>query len=256
MDNATAPNRPDYGRYVLGAGNVFIGALCLAFGAFNPGQPVPKAFPHRMELAYVVGAFLLIGGLALEWRRTVVWGAAALALYYWIIDVALLNGRVVLANYNVYGAYEGIAIQTAVACGILLVYAAHVNIDATLARRLVRAAQIAFGIAAVIFGGAHFVYMNLTAPLVPKWLPPNQVFWGYATGVFHIAAGLAILSGIQARLATILLTIMFASWTPLVHIPTLFADPTNHFFWTENAENLALTGAAWVLAESFARSKR
>lgn len=239
-----------YGRYVLGAGIVFVAVLCLVFDTFNPGQPVPKNFPARTELAYLAGAFLLICGAALEWRRTVVWGAAALALYYWLIDVVLMNGRVVLAHYNVYGSYEGIAIQGAVACGALLVYVANADMDAASAARITRGCQIGFGICALVFGGAHFAYMNLTAPLVPKWLPPNQVFWGYATGVFHIAAGLAILSGIQARLPAILLTIMFALFTPLVHIPTVVADPSNHFFWTENAENLALTGAAWVLADS------
>ena len=46
-----------------------------------------------------------------------------------------------------------------------------------------------------LFGGAHFFYMNLTTPLVPSWLPPSQIFWGYATGIAHIAAGFAILTG-------------------------------------------------------------
>jgi hypothetical protein len=40
-----------------------------------------------------------------------------------------------------------------------------------------------------------------------------------------------------------------------VHLPTLVADPNNHFFWSENALNLALTGAAWVVADSFRRRR-
>jgi len=92
--------------------------------------------------------------------------------------------------------------------------------------------------------------MNLTAPLVPRWLPPTQAFWAYATGVAHIAAGVAILSGVQARLAAILLSAMFACFTPLVHAPMLLADPSNHGIWSENALNLALIGAAWVVADS------
>ena len=107
----------------------------------------------------------------------------------------------------------------------------------------------------VLFGGAHFVYMDLTAPLVPKWLPPNGEFWGYATGVAHIAGGLAILSGVQARLAAILLTVMYAAFTPLVHIPLVMADPS-HWNWSENAANLVLTGVAWVVADSLGRRGR
>jgi len=108
-------------------------------------------------------------------------------------------------------------------------------------------------VSSLLFGGAHFFYMNMTVPLIPKWLPPSQVFWAYATGIGHIAAGLAILTGVQSRLAAILLTIMFASFTPLVHLPMLLADPSNRYIWSENALNLALTGAAWVVAVSFTR---
>ena len=91
--------------------------------------------------------------------------------------------------------------------------------------------------------------MNLTAPLVPTWLPPSQEFWGYATGFAHIAAGVAIFTGVQARLAAILLTVMYASFTPLVHVPMLLANPHSHFIWSENAINIVLTGIAWIVAE-------
>ncbi len=97
--------------------------------------------------------------------------------------------------------------------------------------------------------------MNLTVPLVPKWLPPSQVFWAFATGIGHIASGIALLTGIQARLAAILLTAMYASFQALVHVPMLVADPSSHYIWGENAINLALTGAAWVVAESIASGR-
>jgi hypothetical protein len=43
------------------------------------------------------------------------------------------------------------------------------RIDAALAARLTRLGRLACGICALVFGGAHFVYMNHTASLVPKW---------------------------------------------------------------------------------------
>jgi uncharacterized membrane protein YphA (DoxX/SURF4 family) len=98
--------------------------------------------------------------------------------------------------------------------------------------------------------------MNLTAPLVPKWLPPTQAFWAYATGIGHIAAGVAILTGVRARLAAILLTAMYVSFTILVHGPMLVADPFSRMIWSENALNIALIGAAWVVADSLARARR
>jgi uncharacterized membrane protein YphA (DoxX/SURF4 family) len=245
-----------YGWRVWGLGIMALGAVCLAFGDFHPGQPVPKDFPARTELAYAVAVFMLVAGAAVEWRRTLPWAAAAITAYWALVVVILMNGRQWLAHYAEFLPYESTAIQLAITAGGLIVYANSANIDAALADRLTRVARVAFGICLLVFGTAHFVYMNLTAPLVPKWLPPNQEFWGYATGVAHIAAGVAILTGVKARLAAVLLTIMFALFSAMVHVPMAIADPANHWIWNENAVNLALIGAAWVVADSLARSTR
>jgi uncharacterized membrane protein len=227
-----------------------LGIVCLAWGDFDLGQPVPKSFPHHMSLAYVVDVFMVVAGAAVEWRRTAAWGAAALTAYYALIVVLLMYGRLLFAHYAEYGIYSGAAEQLAVAAGGLIVYARNAKIDAAMAARLTRLGQLVLGVCALLFGGAHFFYLNLTVPLVPKWLPPNQEYWAYATGIAHIAAGIAILTGVQARLATILLTIMFASFTPLVHLPMLLANPSRRVNWSENALNLVLIGVAWVVADS------
>jgi uncharacterized membrane protein YphA (DoxX/SURF4 family) len=245
-----------FGWRVYGLGVMALGMVCLAWGDFDPGQPAPKDLPGRIVLAYAAAAFMLVAGAAIEWRRTAAWAAAALTVYYALFVVILMDGRVVLAHPAEFGAYSGGGEQFAIAAGGLIVYAANAKIDAALAARLTRLGQLAFGVCGLLFGGAHFFYMNLTAPLVPKWLPPSQVFWAYATGFGHIAAGVAILTGVQARLAAILLTAMFASFTPLVHLPMLLAGASSHTNWSENALNLALIGAAWVVADSLARPRR
>jgi uncharacterized membrane protein YphA (DoxX/SURF4 family) len=241
------------GWRVYGLGVVALALVCLVWGGFDPGQAVPKDFPGRAALAIAAALFMLVAGAAVEWRRTAAWGAAALTAYYALIVVVLMDGRAVFTHYAEFGTYSNIAEQLAIAAGGLIVYAASADIDAALATRLTRIGQMVFGICAILFGGAHFFYMNMTAPLVPKWLPPSQVFWAYATGVGHIAAGIAILIGVQARLAAILLTAMYASFTLLVHIPLAVGDPSNHYIWSENALNLTLIGVAWVVADSLAR---
>jgi uncharacterized membrane protein YphA (DoxX/SURF4 family) len=245
-----------FGWRVYGLGVMAMGLVCLTWGDFDPGQPVPKHFPDRSALAYAAAAFMLVAGAAVEWRRTAAWGAAALTAYYALIVVLVMNGRLVLAHYTEFGNYSGTAEQLAIAAGGLIVYAANARIDAARAARLTRLGQLAFGVCALLFGGAHFFYMNFTVPLVPTWLPPSQEFWAYATGLGHIAAGVAILTGVQARLAAILLTVMYASFTPLVHVPLVLAGPSSYTNWTENALNLALTGVAWVVADSLARPRR
>jgi uncharacterized membrane protein YphA (DoxX/SURF4 family) len=239
-----------------GLGVMALATLCLVWGTFDPGQPVPKDFPDRTALAYLAAALMLVAGAAVEWRRTVARGAALLTAYYALVVVILMNGRVVLAHSLEFGAYSGAAEQLAIAAGALIIYAGSAHLDAARAARLTRLGQATFGLCALLFGGAHFFYMNLTVPLVPSWLPPTREFWAYTTGIGHIAAGVAILTGVQARLAAILLTVMFASFTPLVHVPMLLAAPANHTNWSENALNLALIGAAWVVAHSLARARR
>ena len=162
----------------------------------------------------------------------------------------LIHGPLLLSGYGVYGTYEDLAMQLSIAAGALIIYATCAPIDTKVALRLTWIGQRVVGVCSLIWGGAHFVYMNMTAPLVPKWLPPGQVFWGYLTGCCFIAAGLAILTGIQARLAAILMTVMIASFGLLANGRMLVADPSSHFNWTESTLNFALIGVAWVVADS------
>jgi uncharacterized membrane protein YphA (DoxX/SURF4 family) len=244
-----------FGWRIYGLGVMALGMVCLVWGDFVLGQPVPKTLPGRTALAYAAGVLMLVAGAAIEWRRAVAWGAATLTGYYALIVVILMNGRLLLTHYAEFGTYSGIAEQLAIAAGGLILYATSAKIDVARVVPLTRLGQLAFGVCALLFGGAHFVYMNLTAPLVPKWLPPTQVFWGYATGVGFIAAGVAILTGMQTRLAAILLTAMLASFALLVHGPMLLADPSSRMNWTEAAVNLTVTGAAWVVADSLTQPR-
>jgi uncharacterized membrane protein len=240
-----------FGWRVYGLGIIALALMCLIWGDFHGGQPVPKTFPARTALAYVVAIFMLVAGIALEWRKTTLWAAAALAAYYGIIVVLVMNGRLVLRNLEIYGAYDNMAEQVAITAGAFILWASLAKLDAATSARFIRIGQIAFGICAIFFGGAHFVYMNLTAPLIPTWLPPNQLFWGYATGVFHIAGGLAIVMKIRARLAAILLAVMYAIFTVFALVPGLLAR-SSFFAWTEIATSVILVGVAWIVADSLA----
>lgn len=248
------------GWRVYGLGVMTLGFTGIVFRDFDPGQPVPEHFPARTALAYAAGAFMVVAAAAVEWRRTTLWGAAALTGYYTMFVLLLMNGPLLLTGYAVYGTYESIAMQLAIAAAGLTVCATAAQSDlqmpAALAMRISDIGRIAFGVCTLIWGGAHFVYMNLTAPLVPKWLPPGQVFWGSVTGVCFIAAGLAFLTGVKSRLAAILLTVMIASFGVLANGLALVAVPSSHWNWTESALNLALVGAAWVMADSLSGRDR
>jgi uncharacterized membrane protein len=250
-ENTTMP----FGWRVYGLGVMSLGIVSLVFGHFDPGQPVPANFPAHI-VAYVVGAFMVIAAAAIEWRKTAAWGAGALAIYYVLFVVILMNGRLLLVHYREYVIYEEIAMQLAVGLAALIIYANAAKIDSARAARLTRVSLLAFGVCCLVFGGAHFAYLKYTASMIPKWLPPSQIFWTYVTGISFIAAGIAILTGIQARLAAILLTVMLISFGVLSNGRILLTNLSLHGNWSESAINLATVGAAWVVADSLARPKR
>ncbi|HUO92469.1 MAG TPA: hypothetical protein VMU22_06085 [Rhizomicrobium sp.] len=235
------------GYRVYGAAAIALGIIGLAWADFaSVWQPVPEHLPRREMLAYLVAATELTSGLALLWRRTAPSGALTLAILF-AIGVALLQIPKVFAHPLSPGSWGGVAEQSALVVGGLLACAMTAAIESV---ALHRACWVLFGLCCLVFGMEHFSYENETAAMVPKYLPYGQVFWARLTGTAHIAAGLGILSGIRARLAAQMLTAMFLAFQVLVHIPTLLHDPSTHFSWTINAVNLALVGAAWIVADS------
>jgi uncharacterized membrane protein len=247
----------NFDRRVFALGVIAFGFLGLIWGDFLSGQPVPENFPNRTAFAYAAAVFMLIAGTAIVWRgRAAAWGSAALLVYYGLVVLILMNGRVILKHYTEFGAYNGASYPLAIAAGALIVFANNATVPEDFAARLAHLGQVAFGLCALVYGASHFIYLNFTVPLVPKWLPPSQEFCAFATGIGHISAGIAILIGAQARLAALLLAAMFASFIPLVFVPVLMADPSSHFRWTEAATTIVLTGVAWLVANSLVQSRR
>jgi len=238
-----------FGWRVYGVGVMALGIVCLAWRDLVLGETLPAGLAGRAILLCAAGALMLVAGAAMEWRRSAAWGAMVLMVYT-LVMLVVLNASALLRHYRAFGAYYGVFEELAIAAGGLIVYAMSARMDGLLRRRLTRVGRMTFGICALYFGSAQFVYMNLTAPLIPKWLPPSQVFWGYATGVFFVAAGVAILTGVQARLAAVLLTAMLGFFTVLVHVPMLLVKHDGVFNWSELALKLTILGVAWVVADS------
>jgi uncharacterized membrane protein len=219
--------------YALGA--VGLGIVTLAFRDYAlQWQPVPPGVPGRQFLALLSGAILIAGGSASLWRSA---GNARLILpcFYGLWVVALHVPRFV-AHPGVaalLGLAEILSLATA---GTLLIASAYEGLAARI-----------YGLCPIVWGLSHYVFIGITASMVPTWIPAGGIFWGYLTGTAHIAAGLAITSGIQRRLAATLLAAMCGLFTLLVNAPGVFAAPASQPAWTAFLVSLSITGGAWLV---------
>jgi hypothetical protein len=118
-----------------------------------------------------------------------------------------------------------------------------------------RIGRILLGICAASFALEQAFYLAATASLVPKWLPPSQMFWAVATTVLFALAAVALLTNRMALLATRLLTMMLVLFGLLVWVPSLLSAPRSHANWSETVETFAIAGAAWILADLLAEHR-
>ena len=224
--------------YALGAIGLGVASLISHDFAFQ-WQPVPAGIPARETLALASGALLVLGGLAAAWRGT---GQARVILPgFYLLWAIALHIPVVLTAPTV-GSLLGVAEILALAAGG----------STLLWTRPPVATRILFGLCALVFGISHFVYADFTAQMVPGWIPV-PLFWAYVTGVGHIAAGLAILTGIKGRLAATVEAAMCGTFVLLLHIPRVIAAPGSRFEWTMTFVALSIAGAALLIRRSFPR---
>jgi len=252
MANATGLS--NVGVRVYGAGAVLFGVVGLAWGDFGAvWQPVPDSVPHRKLLAYAAAVAFVAAGLAVQFARTRAVGAAALSVLY--VPYAWLWLRRVIGFPGMIGTWSGFGEEAALVTGGVLAYDAASTGRGEGRKWAVLLSRVVFGLSFVSLALVHWMALKETAGFVPKWIPPGQKFWAIATGGFHLMAAVAIISGVQGKLAARLLAAMIGVFGLTIWLPTLAASPAEHFVWCANAQNTALLGSAWVVAEWFAKQE-
>ena len=233
---------------IYGLGAIVLGLTGLAWGDFAVVWQ-PDTAPLHSSWGHAASVPPLLAGLAMQWKRAAYASALVLFALYMLAE-ALLDVPRGFAQPSVFVAWYGVAEHLALAAGAAVICTFCAPLPPATAERLAKVARLAFGVCLIYFGIAHHVYLAFTAKMVPAWLPPSQIFWSYATGAAHIAAGIAILCAIYERAAAMLLTVMFVVFAILVHAPRIIMDSHTHMSWAENAVNFALIGSAWVIAAS------
>jgi uncharacterized membrane protein YphA (DoxX/SURF4 family) len=240
------------GRNVFGFAAILFGVLTLFWHDFNTWQQIRPlgSLPHREILAYVVAMIEILGGLAIQWSKTARAGAIALGSVF--LMFALLWVPHIIAEPRVYDRYGNFFEQLSQVAGALVVYGTVGRKDSEPVAPAARIGYIFFGISVVSFALEQLLYLSATANFVPKWIPPGQMFWAITTTIAFVLAAVALLSGRSALLASRLLTAMVIGFGLFVWLPAPFADPHKLINWAGNAENLAIAGAAWIVADFLA----
>lgn len=244
------------GHGVFAAVMIALGILGLITGDFaSVWQSVPKALPGREVLAYVCALIELALGAGLLSTRSAA-PAARMLLAYMLVWILLLRVPHLFTAPTAVISWSGCGETAVMVAGAWVLYAWFAapwdrqRLGFASGQPGLRIARVIFGLALIPCGVVHLAYVNETAAYIPAWLPLH-VFWVYFTGCAYIAAGVAILFDVFARLAATLATAQMAGFTLLVWVPQVMAAPKDSFQWTAIIISSALAAGAWVVADSY-----
>lgn len=244
------------GRIVFATGIAAFGILCFVFRDYVAAlQPISDAIPGRMLWVHATGLALLAAGIGLMTGVKARWAALLLAaiLFAWCLTIHL---PALVINPRNGGAWVGMFESLAMAGAALIVAGNRGDIRRTQTQpseRMVTFGRFCFGISLPVFAATHYIYADYVASVIPAWIPARP-FWAYFTGLAHLCAGLAILTGIKARLAATLAGAMYGTWAVILHVPRVLDSLGNRAEATSLFVAITLCGAAWLVADSVTKS--
>jgi hypothetical protein len=239
--------RSQVGRYVYGLAAVAFGVITLGWHEVD----LIANIPNQAALIFVFGIIEIIGGLAIQWKRTMKPGAIIIAAVFFVYAVYLIPPivKTPLAYSNWGNFFEVFSISL----GGIFVWASGSRRNPGRAVKIGNVAYWTFGLCVISYSLYQFFYLPYTAGLVPKWIPPGQMFWAVTTSILFALAAVAILLRRSALLASRLLVIMFIGFSVLIWIPACVNGLHNLVNWVSITETLAVAGSVWILADFISR---
>jgi uncharacterized membrane protein len=242
------------GHAVFATTIIAVGILGLIKRDLNLWQPLPHGVPASEVLASLCALICAACGVGLLSQRSAAPSARVLLAYFlvWLLVFrvpGLLHGLTV----DVYWSLSQTGVLVAATWVLYAWFASdwdRQRFSFATGDKGLRIARALYGVAIIPFGIAHFQYVEHTASMVPGWLPAH-VAWVYFTGAAFIAAGVAIIIGVCARLAAALSALQMGLFLVLVWVPAVVTRPLNSFQRGEVLVTWVLTAAGWVVVDSY-----
>ncbi len=231
------------GSHIYGLAAVTFGILTIVWHRINSLGNIS----HPEILVYLAGIIEIIGGLTIQFRRTMMIGALIISSVFLIFTLYLIPP--IFKMPLVYFPWGNFFEEFSIVLGGVFVFASAVKSDPGNAAKIERAAYICYGICVISYSLYQLFYLTYTASLVPKWILPGQMFWAAATTIAFAVAAFAIISRRSAMLASGLLAAMFLGFCLLVWLPRCIADPHNLTYWNSNAVTLIVAGTGWIVTD-------
>jgi uncharacterized membrane protein len=253
---------------LFAVGMIGLGILSVIYKDFAyTWQPVPAFHPGRDVLAVAAGLFMIGVSVALLFRSTA--AIAARALFPFLVIWLCLKIPALIAAPRVEGVWLGFGEIGMLLAGGWVLFARLSGLEESAffrhitGERGIEIARIVFGLAILPVGLAHIVYAEITASLIPAWMP-FRLGLAYLTGIGQIACALGILFSVLPRAAAMIEAGMLALFAFLVWGPDSWIASTPKLAGSPPGPRFPLTaflitwviGAAALLVATNIGSKR
>jgi uncharacterized membrane protein len=217
------------------------GIMNFMIGDFIPGRAPswPEGLPGRLAWAYASGVLLIFSAVSIllpneKTRFTVI--CSGIIILAWA-GVRNLVAILPALDYGYMLTNFGKSIT--VGSGLLLI-----ALDKK--RSIYTFVCVCIGIFFLIGGIQHFIFVDFVKTLVPRWIP-GDVFWSYVAGIGLVAAGIALITGIQRKLAALIAAYMVFIWFLILHVPRGFGETASFNEWIAIFEALFVSAVLVVI---------
>ncbi len=235
------------GRHFFGLGAIGYGVITLVwhqvhwFGVVAP----------PLSAIYILGICELASGIAMQWDKSASSGAAVFSAIFFIFSIRWIPE--IVKSPLVFGYWGNFFELFSIVIGGIFVLTPTIEGHSETSSKIASTAYVLFAICVISFAMYQLFYLKYTAELVPRWIPPGQMFWAAATTVAFGMAAVGMFFGRFALPSMRLLTAMMILFGLLVWVWPSIADPGNVSNWSELVETFAISGVSWIIADFLSR---